>query len=162
MGKKMMHLRIWLLAALMPAFSAFVATPSPHLPGPASSSSTRSIDIQMGPAKDGPFTPAVLAAKVILGEKQLLKLRGKAISYHSQYINEFCSECNATAPVPSPTPLDFACLRNCDLWSTSSHHFAHSRRIIMLHFLLAVGVPKKMNQALIKKAKAVGSDLGFL
>jgi hypothetical protein len=27
---------------------------------------------------------------------------------------------------------------------------------------LAVGVPKKMNQALIKKAKAVGSDLGFL
>ena len=28
--------------------------------------------------------------------------------------------------------------------------------------VLAVGVPKKMNQALIKKAKAVGSDLGFL
>ena len=71
----------------------------------------------MGPAKDGPFTPAVRAARLVLGDQLLLKLRGKAISYHSQYINEFCAE---------------------------------------------YGVSKKTNQALIKKAKIVGSDLGFL
>ena len=48
---------------------------------------------------------------------ELLKLRGKAISYHSQFINEFCAD---------------------------------------------YGVPKRINQGLIKKAKVVGSDLGFL
>lgn len=71
----------------------------------------------MGPAKDGPFTPLVLAAKVVLGNQRLLKYRGKVISYHSQYIKEFCVE---------------------------------------------YGVPSKMSQGLIKKAKKVGSDLGFL
>ena len=71
----------------------------------------------MGPAKDGPFTPAVRAARLILGDKNLMKLRGKAISYHSQFINGFCTD---------------------------------------------YGVPKKLNQGLIKKAKIVGSELGFL
>ena len=32
----------------------------------------------------GIFSPAVLAAKQILGEKQLNKLRGKGITLHSQ------------------------------------------------------------------------------
>ena len=32
----------------------------------------------------GIFSPAVLAAKNILGDKELNKLRGKAISLHSQ------------------------------------------------------------------------------
>jgi hypothetical protein len=41
-------------------------------------------------AKDGPFTPLVIAGKVVLGEKLLNKVRGKAISYHSQFISEFC------------------------------------------------------------------------
>ncbi|KAL1519332.1 hypothetical protein AB1Y20_022858 [Prymnesium parvum] len=41
-------------------------------------------------AQDGPFTPIVLAAKVVLGDKLLNKIRGKAISYHSQFISEFC------------------------------------------------------------------------
>ena len=77
----------------------------------------RASSATMGAAKDGPFTPAVLFAKVVLGEQTLLKLRGKAIGIHSQEINKFCEE---------------------------------------------FGVPKKMNQGLIKKAKAVGSDLGFL
>jgi hypothetical protein len=77
----------------------------------------RSTAVTMGPAKDGPFTPAVRAARLVLGDQQLLKLRGKLISYHSQAINQFCDE---------------------------------------------YGVPKKINQGLIKKAKIVGSDLGFL
>ena len=71
----------------------------------------------MGAAKDGPFTPIVRAARLVLGDKNLSKLRGKGIALHSQQINGFCDE---------------------------------------------YGVPKKINQGLIKKAKGVGSDLGFL
>lgn len=41
-------------------------------------------------AKFGPFTPAVLLTKVVLGDKQLNKIRGKAIALHSQAITAFC------------------------------------------------------------------------
>ena len=41
-------------------------------------------------AKFGVFSPAVYAAKVVLGNDKLNKIRGKAISLHSQYIGEFC------------------------------------------------------------------------
>lgn len=41
-------------------------------------------------AKFGPFTPAVLMAKIVLGEKGLNKLRGKGIKLHSQAISNFC------------------------------------------------------------------------
>ena len=78
-----------LLALMMLGMAhGFVA----HAPA-CSANSARRCATSMGPAKDGPFTPAVLAAKVVFGEKFVLKWRGKAISYHSQYINEFCSEC---------------------------------------------------------------------
>ena len=102
------------LAAVMAPTTALVVNAPVRA---ASIPATRAAAVTMGPAKEGPFSPAVRFAKLVLGEPTLLKVRGKAISYHSQYINEFCA--------------DF-------------------------------GVPKKMNQALIKKAKVVGSDLGFL
>jgi hypothetical protein len=41
-------------------------------------------------AKFGIFSPAVIAAKIILGETKLNKIRGKAIALHSQAITEFC------------------------------------------------------------------------
>merc|ERR1719440_2134701 len=104
------------LLCLLLAFVAAAHAFTGHSPL-RSAVAPRAANVQMGPAKDGPFTPAVLAAKVVLGEQTLLKLRGKAIAYHSQEINKFCAE---------------------------------------------YGVPKKLNQALIKKAKVVGSDLGFL
>ena len=47
--------------------------------------------LQMGSqAKFGVFSPAVYVAKVALGTDKLNKIRGKAISLHSQYIGEFC------------------------------------------------------------------------
>mmetsp|Transcript_95714 Transcript_95714/g.143376 ORF Transcript_95714/g.143376 Transcript_95714/m.143376 type:complete len:128 (+) Transcript_95714:64-447(+) len=47
--------------------------------------------LQMGSqAKFGVFSPAVYGAKVVLGTDKLNKVRGKAISLHSQYIGEFC------------------------------------------------------------------------
>jgi hypothetical protein len=42
-------------------------------------------------AKFGIFSPAVYGAKVLLGQGKLNKIRGKAISLHSQAIGEFCS-----------------------------------------------------------------------
>jgi hypothetical protein len=48
-------------------------------------------DMQMGNmAKFGVFSPAVYIAKITLGGDKLNKVRGKAISLHSQYIGEFC------------------------------------------------------------------------
>lgn len=41
-------------------------------------------------AKFGVFSPAVYAAKVVLGNNQLNKIRGKAISLHSEKIGDFC------------------------------------------------------------------------
>ncbi|GAB5033721.1 protein proton gradient regulation chloroplastic-like [Nannochloropsis oceanica] len=41
-------------------------------------------------AKFGIFSPAVVVAKILLGEQKLNKVRGKAISLHSQAITEFC------------------------------------------------------------------------
>lgn len=46
-------------------------------------------------AKFGPFTPAVLAGKLVLGEKQLNKIRGKSIKLHAQVIVEFCKATGA-------------------------------------------------------------------
>ncbi|CAM9301043.1 unnamed protein product [Choristocarpus tenellus] len=52
---------------------------------------TRRGDLQMGKmAKFGLFSPAVIAAKVALGETRLNKIRGKAIALHSQVITEYC------------------------------------------------------------------------
>ncbi len=42
-------------------------------------------------AKFGVFSPAVYAAKIALGNDKLNKIRGQAISLHSQYIGDFCT-----------------------------------------------------------------------
>ncbi|KAL7473947.1 hypothetical protein ACHAXS_014314 [Conticribra weissflogii] len=52
---------------------------------------TQHSNLQMGSqAKFGIFSPAVYGAKIILGNDKLNKIRGKAISLHSQYIGDFC------------------------------------------------------------------------
>ena len=79
-----------LLLACLSVTHAFVV---PHAPRSAVTATPRAASASMGAAKDGPFTPLVLAAKAVLGDQNLLKLRGKAISYHSQEINKFCEEC---------------------------------------------------------------------
>ena len=41
-------------------------------------------------AKFGIFSPAVYGAKIVLGTDKLNKIRGKAISLHSEKIGDFC------------------------------------------------------------------------
>ena len=54
-------------------------------------SSSHVSQLHMGnQAKFGIFSPAVYGAKIVLGNDKLNKIRGKAISLHSQYIGEFC------------------------------------------------------------------------
>ena len=142
---------ILLWAALAASFT--VVPPSPRAAvaqTPAALPAARSTSLRMGPAKDGPFTPLVLLAKVVLGEPRLLKLRGKAISYHSQAIKEFCADCEPHAFIP--------CVRHDEV--AACPHLAE--RFGPTCAYTADGVKSKMSQGLIKKAKAVGSDLGFL
>ena len=78
------------LCGLLARCSAFVAAPLSALP-----SATRRAPAPpaMGNnAPEGPFTPIVRAGKVVLGEKRFNKIRGKVISYHSQFIGEFCED----------------------------------------------------------------------
>mmetsp|Transcript_5393 Transcript_5393/g.11364 ORF Transcript_5393/g.11364 Transcript_5393/m.11364 type:complete len:119 (-) Transcript_5393:259-615(-) len=42
-------------------------------------------------ASFGPFTPAVIATRLVIGEKRFNKLRGKGISLHSQVITNLCT-----------------------------------------------------------------------
>ncbi|EEC49406.1 predicted protein [Phaeodactylum tricornutum CCAP 1055/1] len=75
--------------------SSFVLSRRTSIAVAPQSSTTRAAagvsNMRMGSqAKFGVFSPAVYAAKVVLGQDKLNKIRGKAISLHSQYIGEFC------------------------------------------------------------------------
>ena len=50
-------------------------------------------------SKFGVFSPAVIAAKVVLGEGRLNKIRGKVIALHSQIITEYCEWVGAPSRV---------------------------------------------------------------
>jgi len=53
--------------------------------------------VSMGNVNEGGvFAPLVVAIRPIIGVKRFNKLRGKAISLHSQVIGDFCSEFGAT------------------------------------------------------------------
>lgn len=71
--------------------SNFVVSQRPRVTQPVARSNSRS-SLQMGSqAKFGVFSPAVYVAKIGLGNDKLNKIRGKAISLHSQYIGDFCT-----------------------------------------------------------------------
>lgn len=71
--------------------SNFVVSQRPQpVVRPVTRSNSRT-SLQMGSqAKFGVFSPAVYGAKIALGNDKLNKIRGKAISLHSQYIGDFC------------------------------------------------------------------------
>jgi hypothetical protein len=75
--------------------SAFVTGAISHRRGPSAPVSVprgSKSQLYMGGkmSKFGVFSPAVYGAKLVLGTEKLNKLRGKAISLHSQYIGDFC------------------------------------------------------------------------
>eukprot|EP01026_Neomeris_dumetosa_P021520 TRINITY_DN187_c0_g1_i1.p3 TRINITY_DN187_c0_g1~~TRINITY_DN187_c0_g1_i1.p3 ORF type:complete len:108 (+),score=11.48 TRINITY_DN187_c0_g1_i1:141-464(+) len=48
-------------------------------------------------ATGGPFAPIVVATRTMVGQKSFNKVRGKAISLHSQVIKDFCVEIGASS-----------------------------------------------------------------
>lgn len=75
--------------------SSFVVSSKGAVQSSAVPSQTRSSsglsNMKMGSqAKFGIFSPAVYVAKIALGQEKLNKIRGKAISLHSQAIGDFC------------------------------------------------------------------------
>ena len=70
--------------------SAFVVSQRAQQQAPRPVNTGRSQLTMGSQAKFGIFSPAVYAAKVVLGQDKLNKIRGKAISLHSQYIGDFC------------------------------------------------------------------------
>mmetsp|Transcript_88171 Transcript_88171/g.248078 ORF Transcript_88171/g.248078 Transcript_88171/m.248078 type:complete len:214 (+) Transcript_88171:78-719(+) len=57
---------------------------------PSHKKSYRNADVAMaGQAKEGVFTPVVLGAKKVLGDKQLAKVRGEVIKAHGEVIQRF-------------------------------------------------------------------------
>ncbi|CAM9174450.1 unnamed protein product [Laminaria digitata] len=57
-------------------------------------------ELRMGKvSKFGIFSPAVVGAKIALGESRLNKLRGKVIALHSQVITEYCRWVGAPSKV---------------------------------------------------------------
>ena len=71
--------------SIVAIFAALVAQTAALVPGvPLVPAASRpAVSVRMGPAEDGPFTPICLAGKVVLGQTQFNKIRGKVISYHS-------------------------------------------------------------------------------
>ena len=61
-------------------------------PPPSRSHANTRSELYMGGkmSKFGLFSPAVYGAKIVLGGEKLNKIRGKAISLHSEKIGDFC------------------------------------------------------------------------
>ena len=74
--------------------SAFVSQQRVGVMAPQSQCSygNRRSELYMGGkmSKFGIFSPAVYGAKIVLGSEKLNKIRGKAISLHSEKIGDFC------------------------------------------------------------------------
>jgi len=85
-------LRLLLLVCALLGGNALVVGPQPAIAQMSAPSARAASPVMGNNAPDGPFTPIVLGAKVVLGEKLLNKIRGKAISYHAQFITEFCDD----------------------------------------------------------------------
>jgi hypothetical protein len=64
--------------------------PSPAVQATSGNINNRKGDMRMGNvAKFGVFSPAVIVAKLVLGQEKLNKIRGKAIALHSEKISQF-------------------------------------------------------------------------
>lgn len=85
--KKVLIVVLALIATLASGFVPSMRT-SPRSP---------KTELSMGGkmSKFGIFSPFVVAAKAVLGEGKLNKIRGKAISLHSQAITEWCLQYGA-------------------------------------------------------------------
>lgn len=65
---------------------------APQLPQSSVAPRRKAVTMMGNKATTGPFAPLVVVVRGVMGEKEFNKLRGKAISLHSQVIKDFCSK----------------------------------------------------------------------
>eukprot|EP00961_Rhodomonas_salina_P006387 86413-Rhodomonas_salina.5 len=82
-------LRSVLLLAVVGTASAFAPSALPQLKL-RGVTQAHTVTMMGKQAKDGPFTPIVKAARTVLGDSTLTKVRGDVIAKHSQVIKAFC------------------------------------------------------------------------
>jgi EF-hand domain pair len=135
--------------------------------------------------KDGMFSPAVRAAKVLLGEEQLNKVRAKAISKHSEVISGFVdtyetafgntvlkqlfklADKDKNGSISKDelevalTSLGFDWLKEKQIQGIFARADADGNGTISLDEWIAEA-PKTLRTNLVKLAKKNGGELGFL
>eukprot|EP00545_Synedropsis_sp_CCMP1620_P008372 CAMPEP_0119019418 /NCGR_PEP_ID=MMETSP1176-20130426/21759_1 /TAXON_ID=265551 /ORGANISM="Synedropsis recta cf, Strain CCMP1620" /LENGTH=222 /DNA_ID=CAMNT_0006973605 /DNA_START=80 /DNA_END=748 /DNA_ORIENTATION=+ len=135
--------------------------------------------------KEGVFSPAVMAAKTVLGDAELNKLRGKAIGMHSKVIGDFVATSDSQFGQSVLKQL-FAAAdadRNGTLEENELEKFLHTLGFDFLNAKQVRGIfaradadsdghidleewmkeaPKTLRTNLIKLAKKNGGEMGFL
>lgn len=136
-------------------------------------------------SKAGIFTPLVLLSKFILGQERLLKIRGKAISMHSQVIKDFVDTSSTPFGRAVMTRL-FAIMDKDGNGTLDEQEMALAFEKLGFSWLeekqvqkilkradadgngvldfdeFAVETPKTLKTNLVKLAKKNGDELGFL
>lgn len=135
--------------------------------------------------KEGVFSPVVLAAKTVLGDSELNKLRGKVIGLHSEVIGNFVATSESQFGQTILKQL-FAAAdadRNGTLEENELEKFLHTMGFDFLNAKQVRGIfaradadsdghidleewmkeaPKTLRTNLIKLAKKNGGEMGFL
>ena len=135
--------------------------------------------------KDGIFSPVVYAGKMLLGDDELNKIRGKAISMHSDVIKSFVA--TADSPVGQSVLKSLFAMSDKDAdGKLSRDELASAIRTLGFDWLkekqidgiikradadedgyicldeFCVEAPKTLKTNLVKLAKKNGGELGFL
>lgn len=87
---KLFTLFVILIAVILASSQAFVPSTGRVVPQSFPARTNTALSMGGKQSKFGVFSPAVYGAKLVLGTDKLNKIRGKAISLHSQYIGDFC------------------------------------------------------------------------
>eukprot|EP01024_Parvocaulis_polyphysoides_P025977 TRINITY_DN23668_c0_g1_i1.p2 TRINITY_DN23668_c0_g1~~TRINITY_DN23668_c0_g1_i1.p2 ORF type:complete len:125 (-),score=2.32 TRINITY_DN23668_c0_g1_i1:254-628(-) len=68
---------------------------SPRIKTRTGGRDVRLVPMMGNKATTGPFAPLVRVTRAAIGKKEFNKIRGKAISLHSQIIKDFCAQIGA-------------------------------------------------------------------
>lgn len=153
---------------------------------PASSQvSPKAANKKSSPHQDGIFSPIVLAAKRLLGDDRLIKIRAKGISLHSDVIGSFVETCNSKIGLNVAKLLFLIMDKNRD-GKLDKEELAEAFQFLGFDWLQEKQVrgildradvnkdgfidmneyiaelPKTLRTNLIKLAKKNGGELGFL
>lgn len=104
----------------------------------------------------------MLGAKKLLGDKSLNKIRGQAISLHSQVREPTARPPSSFLATQIPLSRAHSCFAAPSTPPNSNTGIETFRPQVITEFCVYVGCSSKTRGGLIKKAKTTGDELGFL